>query len=167
MNYTQVSKLREELRFLVEWVSENNFDGEFDVNLVLEDARSILEETKSWTKLPCQACGDKISFTFGEERNDELYDNRYCFNCNFWSSALEEMKTDNNFYVVDGSLCWDGGNGKTDMFGYRGHGGYPFYILCNDGRKVTTDNLWHNGDVPQVWLDKFPNTAKFVGSFED
>ena len=114
----------------------------------------------------CKTCGNKISFTFGEDRNKELEDSQHCFDCNFWDTRLIEMQTDPNYYVANGNLFWDGGHGKTDIFGYKAHGGYPFYIKCHDGRKVTTDNLWHNGEIPPEWIEKFPNTAVFVGSFD-
>ena len=115
----------------------------------------------------CIVCGKKISFTFGDERNEELRESQHCFGCTHWAFHLEEMKTDPTYYVVKGNLFQDGGDGKKDIFGYKGHGGYPFYIKCKDGREGTTDNLWHLGKVPTVWLDKYPDTAVFVEKFKE
>ena len=45
---------------------------------------------------------------------------------------------------------------------YSGFGGRKFDIEFNDGRKVTTHNLWHQGTIPPKWRDRLPNNAKFV-----
>jgi hypothetical protein len=43
----------------------------------------------------------------------------------------------------------------------RGFGGARFTIIFDDGKVVTTTNLWHNGSIPSHLWDRFPNTAKF------
>ncbi|MGW4792213.1 hypothetical protein ACWEPC_07335 [Nonomuraea sp. NPDC004297] len=46
--------------------------------------------------------------------------------------------------MVDGEHYAIGG----DTGGFRGHGGRHFDIEWFDGRRATTQNLWHQGTVP-------------------
>jgi hypothetical protein len=110
----------------------------------------------------CKTCGEEIWLTFGEELNKTLSDSQHCFNCNLWEEKLEEIKTDNKYFVAKGSLYWDAGLRSPSSMGTRGFGGSIFYIKHNDGRRVKTDNLWHGGEISLFWVDRFPNTAVFL-----
>jgi hypothetical protein len=112
---------------------------------------------------PCQYCGEEIELCWGKERNLQLQEQVRCFNCDFWIRRLEGIEKDpENFFTIDGNVYWNGGHGKTDALGYKGFGGNCFHIERFDGSQVTTDNLWHNGKVPELWRNKFPDNAKFI-----
>lgn len=44
----------------------------------------------------------------------------------------------------------------------RGFGGQVFVIRFNDGRTVVTNDLWHQGDVPELVKAMLPDNAVFV-----
>ncbi|MEV0617635.1 hypothetical protein AB0I81_30240 [Nonomuraea sp. NPDC050404] len=60
--------------------------------------------------------------------------------------------------VVDGDHYAIG----DDTGGFRGHGGRRFDIEWFDGRKTTTRNLWHQGEIPPEWRHRYPDNARFV-----
>lgn len=45
---------------------------------------------------------------------------------------------------------------------FRGFGGREFKIRFNDGREITTHNLWHQGDIPETHKHLLPNNAVFI-----
>lgn len=86
---------------------------------------------------------------------DSSYDTTLCFNCNHWLTLWKERKS--TFIVVNGNH-FIMGEGKGP-----GMAGRLFKIkLFSTDDVVECRNLWHQGTVPLVWLEDFPNTAEFV-----
>lgn len=46
--------------------------------------------------------------------------------------------------------------------GISGYGGRRFTIAFNDGRRVSTTNLWLQGDIPKHFRERMPDNAGFV-----
>lgn len=43
----------------------------------------------------------------------------------------------------------------------------PTYkVLFKDGRLYTVNNLWHQGEIPPIWYDKFEVNAKLISNQE-
>ena len=42
-----------------------------------------------------------------------------------------------------------------------GFGGGCFWIRFKDGKTLTTNNLWYNGEVPSEFRSELPDTAEF------
>lgn len=74
-----------------------------------------------------------------------------CFKEYFWTQVL-----DKSAIVIDG-YCYHAGNSNST---FKGFGGREFTILFNDGIRMTTNNLWCNGKIPEKLL--IPDNAKFV-----
>lgn len=83
-----------------------------------------------------------------------------CFLCNHWKEILERDKTDTTAVVIKGHHYYI--SDENPALRPRGFGGTKFVIQFNDGRLVTTTNLWHQGEISRYWLPKFPDNAVFV-----
>lgn len=84
------------------------------------------------------------------------------FTNEFWQGHYEQaLKDPKHHPVIDGVKYFIDTRESNDA-GFNGFGGRKFTIRFNDGTEITTCNLWHNGEVPDEWRDKLPDTAKFV-----
>lgn len=82
-----------------------------------------------------------------------------CFCCHFWMVDVGAS----NYVVIDGAAYSVGEEDRNkDFDGPRGHGGRRFIIRRNNGCIIETTNLWHRGDVPDAFRDKFPDDAVFL-----
>lgn len=122
--------------------------------------------------VPCHECGgwtDEDSS--GSDAPDTQVNSRMrrrelgeCFGCNFWlnlvrrADDLRHVRVEEGGQVGHYTIC--GATGGT-----RGYGGHRFDIEWLDGRtppRATTNNLWHQGVVPERFLDRLPVNARFV-----
>jgi hypothetical protein len=90
-----------------------------------------------------------------QAKMDEL---QLCFTCLFWTEKLE-YKNDPRIVRVDGTQYVIGDEDAPRAF--RGFGGARFNIDFHDGRKVTSTNLWCNGDIPEHFRAELPDNAVF------
>lgn len=100
----------------------------------------------------CSECGKACKETI-HTINDPL--NFICFDCSFWLSKLghyddpNHVRIDGHYFVVaDGS--------------HAGFGGREFKIVRNDGRELTTKDLWCLGKIDALFVDRLPDNAVFV-----
>ena len=104
----------------------------------------------------CEICGKNFE--------NEVYIGRFkrccsseCFYKKFWND-IEEEKDEHIF--IDGT-CYSIAN--EPIYGNLGYGGSKFKIkMFDDGRIIETNNLWRQGDVPEEYRSRLPNTAEFV-----
>lgn len=84
----------------------------------------------------------------------KLLETQTCFNCNFWLEIIENKAN----HVIIENHCY--AIGPPDQK-WRGFGGRKFTIkqgtVC-----ITTDNLWHQGEIPERFRELLPNNAEFV-----
>ena len=105
----------------------------------------------------CVECGEVINAEFMEPVRTNILNRQLCFNCLFWTEYVEtksdhsHLVVNNNHYVIGPATGYQGG-----------FGGAKFNIKFNDGREVTTTNLWMQGDIPERFRDRLPNNAVFV-----
>ena len=108
----------------------------------------------------CYECGKREECYWNEETNKTLIKYQLCFNCNFWREKVL-MKDKPKVVRIKGSHYTIGAEeAPTGMF--RGFGGRVFKILFDDGREVTTTNLWHQGIIPEHFKERLPDNAKFL-----
>ena len=97
--------------------------------------------------MQCVVCGkeiDKPSYIGGVCSHS-------CLIKQYWQEVL-----DDSAIIINGE-CYHIGKKNTN---FRGFGGKKYTILFNDGIKITTTNLWHNGKIPEEFL--VPDNAKFI-----
>lgn len=107
----------------------------------------------------CSVCG-KIEDVSNWSNGEIMKQRRMCFTCNFWQDQLDLDNSgkrqfaiiDNHHYVIE----------PDTIRGFKGFSGALHKIQFNDGRIVTTKNLWHQGQIPEKWQAKFQNNAKFI-----
>lgn len=93
----------------------------------------------------------------------KLLASKLCHSCDLWAGRVDKIAGSTSHPVVNGR-CYSY-DPKQPMRGgdksFLGHGGREFVIAWADGRKVTTNNLWCGGDVPDHFRDRLPDTATF------
>lgn len=82
-----------------------------------------------------------------------------CFSIHLWR---ERVKTfDPNKHAIINGRWYTIGQEEGDKNGFgRGFGGYKFIIQFDDGRVVTSTNLWHGGKISSKFIEQLPNNAK-------
>lgn len=86
----------------------------------------------------CTICG--TNFRYDKRRDWVNPDNNACFDCQFWYEKW--LKRDNPAVL------------RIDGVHYRltTEKGLSAHIVRNDGTEIVTDNLWHQGKIPSVWV---------------
>lgn len=116
---------------------------------------------------PCVECGAEINtrdvwWRFAED----MVKDHVCGKCSHW---IDQLRLRDKYTVI---VDYNGQrhhyrvkkeSGKSPAPAFcRGHGGQRFKIRFLDGRILETTNLWHQGEVPERFLDRFPVNAEFV-----
>lgn len=101
----------------------------------------------------CKICGKE----FSKQRWHEPICSDECFTDNYWLERVNN-KASKSQVVINGYM-FQIGSGL--MGGSKGFDGAKFVILFNDGRKVITDNLWSNGEIPEKFRAQLPDNAKW------
>jgi len=104
----------------------------------------------------CQCCGK----TYIKRLNPEAYLEGKCFDCSFWL-----RKTDYTEDLADRRVVVDGEHYMISVEtgpGFRGFGGKQFIIQFFDGRIITTNDLWHQGTIPDRFREMLPDNAVFL-----
>lgn len=70
----------------------------------------------------------------------------------------------NNYRIIINGNCYvdSGDKPQCDYKSWLGFDGQRFYIRFFDGREITTNNLWHNGIIPQEYREQLPDNAEFI-----
>ena len=85
----------------------------------------------------CEVCGREFEESYAGFCSER------CFEQDFWTKAL-----DKDAIIVNG-VCYHMGDENEKSY-FRGFGGARFVIeFLSDGHRVTTTNLWCQGDIPE------------------
>ena len=106
----------------------------------------------------CQECGKREDGSWADDMAKVLEAKQLCFNCNFWAEKVG-IKDRPRVARIDGHHYQIGTDAGDTAF--RGFGGRKFVILFNDGRRMQTSNLWHQGEIPERFRERLPDNAKF------
>lgn len=104
-------------------------------------------------RIVCRRCGKPEPDYWPTKRFKDL-----CWSCSFWQEyvgkkdRMDIARINGNHYVI----------GIEASLLQRGHGGKQFTIQFLDGRKVTTTNLWSQGEIPPEFRTELPDNARFV-----
>lgn len=107
----------------------------------------------------CIECSAVENGNWMESVKAQLAERQLCHTCNFWHEKIA-MKDDTRTARIEGTHYRVGDEGVRGLF--QGFGGAKFVIKFNDGREVTTTNLWAQGKIPQRFKDRLPDNATFV-----
>jgi hypothetical protein len=115
--------------------------------------------------LTCKHCGAQEEGRYIAEARREMAQNQACHNCNFWLEKVRWREQGNSKAVVTETFKhYLIGSESVDASdcGFRGFGGRKFTVLFNDGRRVDTRNLWHQGTVPERFRDRLTPNAEVL-----
>ncbi len=115
------------------------------------------------TEQVCHLCGSPIELESYDQKSrltKKMKHERLCFNCAFWTDKFENPPKGRE--IINGSHYilhpWN-----NDRFGrFNGFGTGGFYILHNDGTVLRSNDVWFQGNIPERFKDKFPNTARAI-----
>jgi hypothetical protein len=111
---------------------------------------------KNVTPYNCRICGKSESANY--LRNKRMVDESLCFSCNFWDEYSQPAMLSRSIRVA-GSHYMDCGEAHPRD---RGCSGREFNIQMNDGRTIKTNNLWHQGTIPDRFKSQIPDNAVIV-----
>ena len=111
----------------------------------------------------CKICGAEFDETLRENESD------LCFSCYFWNEQYELDKNYRNkpenqsvVIIVDGHHYVADTDPSHKKNVYKGFCGTSHFVKFNNGEIAAYDNLWHQGKIPENFMDKLPNNAKFI-----
>ncbi len=108
----------------------------------------------------CVECKQSHKGNWSKDLAYRLQLKQLCFYCDFWLRKLN-TSVSHRQVRVKGGCYYIGDEGGGDWAG-RGFGGARFHIRFHDGREVVTTNLWHNGEIPSLFLDRLSDNAVFI-----
>lgn len=106
----------------------------------------------------CKNCGKIDSDNFTGDVGDRMRENQYCFSCAFWY-IWANRSNDPRVVIINNHHYYIGDEDYKS--GFRGFGGAKFIIEFFDGRKVTSTNLWSQGDI-DAFCNLMPDNARFA-----
>lgn len=106
--------------------------------------------------MQCEICGKKI--VKSSYANAVLCSGK-CFTKHYWQQIIAEK---DEHIIVNGCCYCDGGNVEyPDTHSFLGFSGRRFWIRFFDGRVLSTNNLWMQGDIPEEFRNALPDNAEF------
>lgn len=111
----------------------------------------------------CSICHGCAKANYLGTTGSRLAEKRICFTCDHWLQLIEKDAHEyrRRHVIVDGRHYVMGDN-TTEPHRWSGFGGDTFVIEFFDGRKVVSNNLWHQGTIPERWREQLADNAKFV-----
>lgn len=119
--------------------------------LALVDSRNIGPAPFS---LICRECGERELAIYIEECRQRLMVKSLCFGCDHFDELHHRLGK--RTFAHNGSV-YTIGSSRAFM---KGFGGRRFKVTWLDGHVVEGDSLWHNGEVPEHFRDRFADTAR-------
>lgn len=112
-------------------------------------------ETETYPLFICSLCGKLFEENSAKGYTENVMrDKLYCFICAHWEIIASYY---DNPLIIDG-VRYSLGPGSSG-----GMAGRKFEIEFFDGRKVTTNDLWCQGEIPESFRSRIPDTARFLG----
>jgi hypothetical protein len=134
-------------------------------------ASQYINNGKELVRFQCRPCGALYHLNYSKGKRLELMvERRICFTCSFWYNLIERQKNNNLWWRINGEsyvatvVLWPHEK-AVSMWG-KGHGGREFCIKANGDSYYRTDNLWHQGTMPEWALAQYPNNAEFISTEE-
>ena len=120
-------------------------------------------------KYNCVECGEPIVYeeqSYIGDYAERMLERRVCFTCLFWLEKVDDLATgDPRIVIVDDCHYYANDFFQKDypfqpvMLGF---GGAVWNIAWDDGRRLTTNNLWCQGGIPDHFKERLPNNACFI-----
>lgn len=110
--------------------------------------------------MKCVECEEIIEFHFMEEINNEMRERQMCFYDNFWA-RMKDLDESGEYLPIITATYHHYTTGPEDAPKIsKGFGGAKATIEFDTGIEVTSTNLWHQGQIPERWQDRFEPNAE-------
>lgn len=106
--------------------------------------------------MKCVICGKEIEQS---SYGNAVLCSSECFHDHYWQERVNNKESKKQV-IIGGNVYQIGDEDSTSCF--RGFGGSRFEIEFFDGRKVTTTNLWSNGEIPEKFKEQLPDNARWA-----
>jgi len=104
----------------------------------------------------CEICGKEIEQS---QYSNAILCSSTCFETHFWKKIIEEK---DQHIIINGKCFCDGGEVKyPDRYSFLGFAGRRFWIRFFNGKEITTNNLWFQGDIPDEFRIELSDNAEF------
>lgn len=167
----ETSIKREIKAIFIELIETIHYDSEFFEQTKVE----IDNKTYSFLQSRfCKKCGKPFHLNDSEKGTDItniMVENTYCFECSFWKQKKDVyLDKGKSIIIKEGDkLCHyvDGGSVEPETIpkGWNtlGHGGRQFHIdKFDDDIIISTNNLWCQGYIPEIWKTEFKENAQHI-----
>jgi hypothetical protein len=130
--------------------------------MVSNENDNIVHTSQANTHFTCSSCGHHpVKTHFGEPTRSRMITKQVCFTCDFWLGLIDNKGlTPENRFIIEGHHYVALPNDPHPL-AMRGFSGRRFEIKTDDGRTIVTNNLWHQGEIPERFRDRLPNNAVF------
>lgn len=109
-------------------------------------------------------CGTVCHAAYHRVVVDELVTFELCFKCNFWRKLIDS-KDEPNHFVIDGHHYIALPRQDSRSSRLLGYSGREFVIRRLDSDElIDTNNLWHQGEIPERFRNQLPDTAEFISA---
>lgn len=89
-----------------------------------------------------------------------MHDRQLCFSCAFWTDKIENPPAGKE--VIGGHHYTVHPTAKRPDNLLRGFMGKEFFIRRFDGTLIKSNNVWHQGEIPERFRKQLPDTAVFI-----
>jgi len=113
--------------------------------------------------IECQLCGKTEAlddFDPSSPLYDTMHDRHLCYSCAFWTDKIEHPLPDRE--VINGHHYTVHPFAHRPENVLRGFFGKEFCIRRFDGTLVKSNNVWHQGKIPERFRQALPDTAVFI-----
>ena len=109
----------------------------------------------------CSVCGQEVTDArnYEERTRQEMEEKKLCFSCHFWWGLAHTRLPEGTTRVIVGNdhmIAYPWEKHPDEM---RGFGGQAFYFRMSDGRIIRSNNVWHQGTIPEQFREVFPPNA--------
>lgn len=110
----------------------------------------------------CSLCGktDDLSNYDPSEYLLLMHKHHVCFHCAFWMDKIQNPPV--NREIINGHHYIIHPFAKRPHNVILGFGGHEFYIRRFDGTLIKSNNVWHQGKIPEHFRKDLPDTADFL-----
>lgn len=118
----------------------------------------------TYITITCIKCGEVGKNSYVSPIKEQMAERKLCFSCNHWTNYAEKTKPGDDTTIEH--RVYTPGNGSPGGR-WNGMAGRRFDIeylpnSAHAGKKITTYDLWHGGQLPEWLWSQFPDTAKFL-----
>lgn len=91
-----------------------------------------------------------------------MIEKKCCFSCAFWFDKIEKLKNNPRWLIIDGQSYVFNPYNENNYSYFKGFGGRVMYAQKTDGTVLISNDVWHQGEIPEAFKQIIPDNAKFI-----